>query len=565
LPPYPSPLLAETDDTMGRALAEHRSGNLGAAASLYGALLQREPENAKALHMLGVIALQTGNPAEADRLIARARAIDPSSPFACANHGNALQELGRHAEAIQCYDSAIALDANFAEAFSNRGNALRAIGRPAEALESFDRAIALKPTHARSWSNRGLMLLDVGRVEEAVANVQRALALDPHLAEAHSNLGLALYLSGRYEEALRHFDQALALKPDYPEALSNRGCCLKALERFSEAIDDFTRSLRMKPGYADARYNRGMTHLLLGSFPEGWRDYEYRPSGPHMLLGMPHLPAPVWSGEGLAGNRIIVLAEQGLGDTIQFARYLPLLRPIARDVFFYTRPLLLRLFRTFEGIGIGSEIPGDREFDIAIPLLSLPLAFATTEESIPAVIPYLAPEPDRVAHWRARIGEGGFRIGVCWQGNPASPADRGRSFPARLLLALAKQPGVRLISLQQQNGLEQLADLPSGMTIETLEEAERDGHAFVDTAAIMQSLDLVVTSDTAIAHLAGALGRPVWVALKRVHHWVWLLDREQTRWYPTMRLYRQARHGAWEELLARMAQDLDTLRARRSQ
>src|SRR6185312_6171635 len=195
-------------------------------------------------------------------------------------------------------------------------------------------------------------------------------------------------------------------------------------------------------------------------------------------------------------------------------------------------------------------------------LLSLPLSFATAESSIPAGVPYLGAEPDRVRYWRERIGRHGFRVGVCWQGNASSPADRGRSFPARLLLPLAAIPGIRLISLQQQNGMEQLAALPAGM-IEVLDEAERGGNAFVDTAAIMQSLDLIVTCDTAIAHLAGATDRPVWVALKRVHHWVWLLDRGQTRWYPSMRLFRQTTHGAWEELLERMAGELKELIASR--
>jgi tetratricopeptide (TPR) repeat protein len=556
--------LAAAEDIIGKAAAEYRSGNLAEAERLYGAVLQGDATNFDALHMLGIIALQTKRPVEAERLIAGACEARPQSSLAWANRGNALQELGRFADAVACYDRAIGLDREFAGAFSNRGNALRAMGRLEEALTSFERAVALNPSYARAWSNRGLVLLDSNRPAEALASFERALAGDANFADAHSNAGMALYMLGRPGEALARIDHALRLRPAYPEALSNRGSCLKELERFPEALASFAEALRLKPDYHDARYNRGLTLLLLGSFAEGWRDYEWRATGSHRCVGYPPLPAPIWSGQALAGKRIIVLSEQGLGDTIQFARYLPLLRTIARDLFFYTRPSMVQLFGSLGGLGVGSDIPKDTAFDLAIPLLSLPNAFATTGATIPHDSPYLAAEPERVQRWRARIGTGGFRIGVCWQGNAASPADRGRSFPARLMEPLAAIPGVRLISLQQQDGLEQLATLPQGIPIETLEDAEGDGHAFMDTAAIMQSLDLVVTCDTAIAHLAGALGRPVWVALKQVAHWVWLRDRRETPWYPTMRLFRQAQPGAWEDLLQELASELRRLVAEQS-
>jgi len=550
--------LAALEHTIRTAIAEHKSGNLAEAERLYVTALALDSHNFTALHMLGVIALQTGRPGEADGLIARARAIDPASSLACVNHGNALQQLKRHSEAVSCYDRAIELDPDLPEAFSNRGNALRAMGRVEEALHSFQRSVVLRPHYARGWSNRGLALMDLRRPDEALESFERAIACDPQLAEAHSNRGMALYTLRRFAEALTSFDRALALHPEYPEALSNRGSCLKELERFPEALASFTDALRLDPDHFDARYNRGLTLLLLGALPEGWRDYEWRPSGPHRHVGYPALPAPIWSGESLAGKRVLVLSEQGMGDTIQFARYLPPLRSIAREVFFYAyaRSSMLRLLRSLPGISMGSEMPKDSMFDLAIPLLSLPLAFGTTLGTIPRAAPYLAPESDRVERWRARIGPHGFRVGVCWQGNANSPADSGRSFRAHQMLPFASIPGVRLISLQQEHGLDQLRSLPPGLKIETLDDAEQDGHAFADTAAIMQSLDLVVTSDTAIAHLAGATGRPVWIALKRVHHWVWLLDRPETPWYPTMRLFCQSTDGAWEELMQRMANEL---------
>jgi hypothetical protein len=329
------------------------------------------------------------------------------------------------------------------------------------------------------------------------------------------------------------------------------------LRRLDEARANFDQALAINADFADARFNRGLTSLLLGDYAAGWSDYEsrwYRTVPDVRRLVAPY---PVWNGEDLDGKSIIVYEEQGFGDVIQFCRFLPMLCSSGATVTFLVRPSLHRLLRPLApAIRLVGDPPEDEHFDFQCALLSLPMVLGTTLGSVPSDAPYLFAEDELVARWRQRIDGQGFKIGISWQGTPGRKIDVGRSFPLRCLDTIAAIPGVRLISLQKNHGLDQLAGLPAGMKVETLGEFDDGPDAFVDTAAIMSGLDLILTSDTSIAHLAGAMALRTWVALRYVPDWRWMLDRQDSPWYPTLRLFRQETDGDWQGVFTRMMQEL---------
>jgi Flp pilus assembly protein TadD len=426
----------------------------------------------------------------------------------------------RYAEAVESYDRAVALKPDFFEAWFNRANALRTSGKIVEAVLAYDQALALRPTHAGSWNNRGIALLD----------------------------------QDRFAEALESFEHALASQPEHAGALNNQGNALQQLHRFDEALECYRRLLKIQPDHPDGGPHQAFLELLCGRLDPGWELFETRRRRASWVD--PKFPGPeLTSLEEAVGKSILVYQEQGLGDTIQFCRYAQLLAEHAKEVFLLPQARLPRLLRGLKGV----RILGDGELTSAtcdrhIPLLSLPRIFGTRMNSIPAAVPYLSAEPDRVGHWRERIGSQGFRIGITWQGNPANGYDRRRSFPLAALAPLRQVPGVRLISIQKLDGTEQLAREGGALGVESLgNEFDSGPHAFLDTAAVMESCDLVIASDTAIAHLAGALGRPVWVALPYVPDWRWFLKREDSPWYPTARLWRQDRPSHWAGVFERMA------------
>jgi hypothetical protein len=337
-------------------------------------------------------------------------------------------------------------------------------------------------------------------------------------------------------------------------------------KRLEDALTSFDRAVALKSDYADAYNNRGMARLLAGRYREGWADHEWRWQAKIFSGERPQIHAPAWKGEDINGRRILVFSEQGLGDVIQFVRYLPLLAERGARVTLLTRANLIRLLRPLSSkIEIVSSIEKQHSFDFQCALMSLPQRFGTDLASIPNRVPYLEPEQDRVERWKQFIGAAGFRIGVAWQAKIGSSTavrvhGQRRSFPLADLAPLGRLPGVRLISLQKHHGLDQLMNLPDGMTVETLgDDFDSGPDAFMDTAAAMSNLDLIITADTSIAHLAGALERPAWVVLKYVPDWRWLLDRDDSPWYPTLRLFRQDSDGDWKRAIAKMERELRAL------
>jgi tetratricopeptide (TPR) repeat protein len=479
-------------------------------------------------------------------------ALKPDYAVAHNNKGNLLRSLERPGEALRCYDRAIALEPDLAEAHHNKGTALKELKRFHEAIESYDRAIALKPDYPEAYCNRGAALQDLGQLDAALHNYDRAIALRPNYAEAYHDRSLVLSHLGRWNEVLLDSNKAIELRPDIASAHCSRGNALTYLKRIAEAIESYDRAIALKPDDADAYWNKSLRKLLTGDVEEGWALYEWRKKR-YEIAELYSRSGPCWSGrESLEGKALFIYAEQGLGDTIQFCRYALLAREHGAKIILAVQPPLVRLLNC-----LGAEIEivpvpaAAASFDYHIALMSLPLAFGTRLETCPAKVPYVQAEPDRVAKWKRKVGSEGFKVGIGWQGNKQAEADAGRSFPVRHFEDLARLPNVRLISLQKNDGVEQLQHLPAGMKVETLgEELDAGPDAFVDTAAVMECLDLVITSDTAIAHLAGALGRPVWVALQFVPDWRWLLDRSDSPWYPTMKLFRQPAPGDWVSVFA---------------
>ena len=489
---------------------------------------------------------RSGKLEEAIACYDRALKLRPAFPEALRAGADILRELGNVEGALDFLAEAIRLRSTYVDAVLDRGNLLCALYRYEEALATFEAALALLPADARLLTNRGVALHGLGRLAEARECLEAALAVDLRLPQAHLNHGNVLARLGQHADALLAFDHALALLPDYPAAHANRGLALTWLGRFGEAADALAAALALEPANAYARTNRGKLRLLHGDYERGLADYEQRLQTEWQ--NVPLLPGvPLWSGQELAGLRVLAFADQGSGDVIHFARYVPLLCAAAADVTVVCRPRLQRLIQPMtQGARVVAAV-ADSAFDVQIPFSSLPYVLGTREPSIPGRGPYLRAEADRVVHWAARLGDG-FRIGLCWRGNQDWRADPHRSVPLEAFAPLAALPGVRLISLQTTGEddhpswpLEHLADLDDGP----------DG--FLDTAAVMTQLDLVVTCDTSVAHLAGALACPTYLLLQPVPEWRWMLERADTPWYPTMRLFRRSFEEGWIDVVARVA------------
>jgi tetratricopeptide (TPR) repeat protein len=574
------------------AVAAHRRGDLDRAEAVYRAILRTQPNHFDATHLLGAVLCARGRNKEAEVTLRRAIALNPKVAAAHNNLGNAVSALARMEESLAHYDRAIVLDRGYADAINNRGNIYLELGRLAEALADYDRVLALNPNNVNALQKSAKGLADLGRYdealirndralaleansveawvrsgnvhihlkkpEEALKSYDRALALDPGHLDALTNRSAALEALGRPEEALPGLDRALAAKPLDPGTLNNKATVLKSLGRLDEACELFRKSLAIKPEDAEARTNYAMALLLNGDFPNGWVEYEARWHKKANLHKRPPLKSPQWSGESLDGRRIVVFAEQGLGDIVQFSRYLPLLLQSGAQVTFLVTDRMLAIVRAaFPGVAVTADVNEvvASNFDFQCAMMSLPLRFNTRIHTVPDSGPYLRRDENRAAHWRKRLGANGFKIGICWQGNPDPSVDTGRSIALEKFAPLASVPGVRLISLQKNAGEEQLRQ--AAFSVETLgSDLDSTRDAFVDTLALMDSLDLVISPDTSIAHVAGAAGRPAWVALKHVPDWRWMLGRDDTPWYPTMRLFRQRQAGEWENVFDRMRKEL---------
>jgi tetratricopeptide (TPR) repeat protein len=586
------PKSAEALTSFGNILIEKKRHKK--AIAILTKAIGLQPQNVNALIYRGLALAETERHVEALEDFERALQLSPQSIFALHNRANALIAVGRHKEAwpnveallrlapayvpgltvyallmtrdkrhreaLAILDHALRIEPNSPDLINARGHALMALKRYEEALASYDKAALLQPDSATFQISRGNFFAELNRYADALSAYEKALALNPDSPEALLNSANMLMEQNRLKEALAACERAIKAKPDYVPALVLRGNLLLHFGRTEHAFAGYDKAVATKPDYAEARYHRGSALLLHGRFEAGWRDFEHRWDVADCGFERPVLQAAPWRGESLAGRSIVVYSEQGLGDAIQFARFLPRLGAMGAKVTFLCHPRLVRLFQPFAAqMEVTAFCDRDRRFDFQCALMSLAERFGITLSTLSDRVPYLFAEDALVARWRERIGEQGFRIGICWQGNPMGKIDRGRSVALANYRPLSAIPGVRLIALQKSHGMNQLEHLPNGMKVETPGAFDEGEDAFIDTAAIMQNLDLVITSDTAIAHLSGALGRASWVALKHMPDWRWMLSRPDSPWYPTIRLFRQAARDNWDSVFAAMAEALPAL------
>jgi len=540
--------LYEVTMLSAQGLAFHQAGRLADAERIYNTVLAVQPDHFDCLHFLGVILHQRGQHAKAVGQIDLALKRDPKNALALNNRGNALLELKRFAEALASYDQALAELPDYPDALCNRGAALHELTRHEEALASCDRTIAMRPDYAEAHSNRGNTLKELKRHEEALASCDRALALRPNYAEAHVNRGNSLHELGRCDEALASYDRAIALRPNYAEALTNRGVTLQDLKRFDEALASYDRAIAVRPDYAEAHYSEARCRLLIGDFRRGWEKHEWRWESEQLKTVKRNFSRPLWLGSSeIAGKTILLHAEQGFGDTIQFCRYAPLIAERAGHVILEVQSPLRALMSTLPGVAqivsTGEKLP---DVDFHCPLLSLPLAVGT----IPSETPYLRASHSSVMSWNDRLGSGTRpRIGLAWAGSPTHKNDHNRSIALGSFLPSIADVEATFVSLQRDERAGDLAVLQGRTDILHFGDELKN---FADTAALISNLDLIISVDTSVAHLAGAVGKPAWVLLPFVPDWRWLLDREDSPWYPTVRLFRQDDTRSWANVIVRI-------------
>ncbi len=686
----------QSPPSLDAALARFEAGDTPAAARICRLVLRSAPDDAGALHLLGVILNDTGLHTEAANLMGRALTFAPSDASLLFNLGVALRASGRVRNAIWAFRRAVEEDGGRADAWYNLGEASRRLDRLEDAETAFARAVELHPENWEAWFNLANTLTDLARLDEALDAYRQAIRLDPHNAEMHNNLGIALRLAGRADEAIDAFQRAIAISPGNARAQDNLGNALADLKRHRQAISAFIEAIRLVPDYADAHFNLGNVYrdlvqgaeaaicyqtaldiqpenlqaraalglalhmmgrfpaaeealslvcherpedamawgnlgnllrdagdlegalasldkglsldpdaprlrankalallhahrldeaisayrgalgiepeneplrsnlaqalLLAGRLAEGWEDFEARLDEPEMAALLARLPGRRWAGEEIAGKSLLLACEQGLGDAVQFVRYALALHEAGARLAIAAPARLVRLLKSLpvpaEVLAIDAALP---QAELNAPLLSLPHLGRDRFDDIPAPSPYLFAEPDLVEQWAGRLGrEAGLKIGLAWQGNPAYQGDRARSIPLASLAALTEGGEARFFSLQKEPGRDQLSHLGGGAAIEDLGGELDLTDAFVDSAAVIANLDLVITSDTAIPHLAGALGRPVWMLLPHTPDWRWRLAGTRCPWYPTMRLIRQPAPGDWTSAVARARAYLDT-------
>ncbi len=439
---------------------------------------------------------------------------------------------------------------------------LTGLGKPAEAAAALRRAIALRPNDAEARADLGALLIGLGQFDEAAAALGQALALNPNSGEWRNNLAVAFIKLRRFNEAIAHLKQAFAIDPNVAERHNNFGVALTGLGRFDEAATAFRRAIATRPDYAEAHGSLSNCLLTLGDLRQGFQEYRWRWQSPGFPDKAPAFTCPRWEGEALAGKSILAFCEQGFGDSLQFIRYVTQLPRMAARVTVLAPPVLHSLFRSIPGIEVADACRD--EFDYAIPLMCLPRVFATALDSIPSKVPYLTPDPARAARWAERLApySGTTRIGLVWAGDPrkhdlqASAVDARRSVTLQHFAPLAGIAGVQFFSLQKGEPANQALHPPEGLA---LIDPTADLHDFADTAAFISNLDLVISVDTAVVHLAGAVGKPVWLLNRFDSCWRWLLDRDDSPWYPTARLFRQTEARDYASVLDAVRSELEAM------
>jgi tetratricopeptide (TPR) repeat protein len=537
-------------------------GRFNEAIIIFDELLKKQPNDFNVLQVLGALYSQTKQPAKAVDALSRALEINPNFVEAYYNRSIALNELGLLQEALVGYDKAISINSNYADAHFNRGNVLNELGRLEEALESYDKAISIKADYAEAYSNRGIALQRCERLEEALADYDKAISIKADYAEAYSNRGTVFKELGRLEEALESYDKAISIKADYAEAYSNRGITLKELGRLEEALLSHHKAVDIKPDYAEASWNLSLCNLLMGNFQDGWQGYEWGWKNNQRGTKRNFLQ-PLWlGGESLKDKTILIWAEQGVGDVIQFCRYLSIVRSVGCRVIFEVPKKLIPLMRGLtsfdELIEQGKPLP---LFNYHCPLMSLPLAFKTDISTIPQSNKYLDVQLNRLNEIKQEIAlKNPMKkplIGISWH-SIAKATGISRSIELKQLIESLSLEQVQYVNLQYGDTAREIEEIRSAFGVEIAQSSVNNHDDIVGLSALIDACEVIVSIDNTTVHLAGALGKPTLVLLPFASEWRWLLDRDDSPWYQSIKLYRQERMGDWSEVLSRVKTDLQT-------
>ena len=566
-----------------RGLTAQKLGDLDHASEYLGEAQRRAPESPIFNRDLGAVLLANGDAVEALRILRIAAELDPADPATLFQMANAQAHLGDFTEAIENYQHCISKQPESHEAYNNLSLALRHNNEIASAIAAARKSLALFPNFSDALNNLGLALCDARQYPEAIENFRVAMEISPDNYEIVNNLGVAVHASGNLAYAAHILRRAITIRPDWPEALINLGNVLRAQGNFEaaaklyrnahsanpkstsalgnlglallnlnkpfEAAAIYTKALSISPDNGDIRMSLGIAQLMQGNYADGWENYEARWHAKQFTAKHRRFAVKRWKGEPLQDRKLLVYAEQGFGDTLQFCRYLTLLSDQGVEIYFECQRPMLELCHSLQGVkDVVARKDPLPEADYCIPLMSIPHIFKTTLESVPSIVPYLSPSPPKVDSFRAQLNGTDLKVGLVWLGNPVRQDDNMRSCPETALAQIQSVKHVQFVSLQfgriSPNSHGDLLDFGTQCT------------NFDDTAAAVEALDLVITVDTATAHLAGALGKPVWVMLGHHADWRYLMDREDSPWYPTMRLFRQTSHGDWEGLAATVAREL---------
>lgn len=540
-----------------QAHALHQAGMLVEAEQKYKSFLLLNPRNPQALTGAGTIAFQRGNNDESLRLLRKSLEIMPDQLMALVNQANVLRKLGRFEEARASYDRIIALKPDSAEAHNSLGIVYKNLGRLNDAVASYSEAISISPRVSDAYVNRGNVLRRLGNLEKAKADFEKAIEINPKSAEAWNSLGMVFHAHNELEQALASYTQAISLKPGYSDAYNNRGKVLQDLHRIEEALKDYDQAIVLNPSYASPYWNKSLAMLLLGDFEEGWKLYEWRWKD-SMKIHARGFSQPLWLGQqSLKAKRLLIYSEQGLGDFIQFCRYVPMCEALGAEVILEVPKELVALVKTLSAsctvIEEGEFLP---PFDLYCPVMSLPFAFRTTMETIPKTIPYLCVDQIKSNFWQTTLGpKVRPRIGLVWSGSSIHNNNHNRNIPLQLFGTLFNEE-FDFYSLQKEVRPQDIALLSRLGWIKNFQMDLKD---FTDTAALISELDLVISVDTSVAHLAGALGKPVWILLPYAPDYRWMLDRRNSPWYPTASLFRQSSIGSWDSVLFEVRKELTKL------
>ncbi len=550
------------DGYYNRGVLHHELGSFEQAVCDYQSAIRYKPSHADAFNNCGNSLRQLKRFEEAVRCYEKAIHNSPMHSDAHYNRGVVLADLKRYSEALGSYDQAVQINPNHYRAYNNRGNVLHALGQYEDAEASFNASISINPTFAEAYCNRGNFLREMKRGSEAIKDYDEALRIRPDFAPAFNNRAVALEDLDALDEALHFYDHAIRIDPTYPEPNYNRANLLRNLGRYEEALDGYVKATVLKPEYAEAHWNRSLLLLLLGDYETGWPLYEWRMKTEEHGPSYVHFQQPAWRGESdIGGKQLLIYTEQGLGDFIQFVRYVPLIEeawgakivlevPGSLKTLISTMPVSMTIIRK------GDPLPA---FDVHCPIMSLPYVFRTGIDTIPNKVPYMFADPARTAVWEARLGQKrGLRIGLAWSGSFAHKNDSNRSISVATLGSLFEL-AVEWHSLQKEYREEDLELLKRTVPVHQHESELSD---FSDTAALIACMDLVISVDTSVAHLAGALGKPTWVLLPHVPDFRWMLHREDTPWYPTVRLFRQDENRQWQPVIDRIVAEVSALSER---